>query len=79
MRRKYFLACEVRGHYVLEVVASSLDAAKRKAAVMLIPGMASPQEAPLWAGSVHHKIKRTTQPAASRAADRSRRKPLPRR
>jgi len=39
MTGKFLLACDVRGRYVLQATAQNLNAAKRKASVMLIPGM----------------------------------------
>lgn len=68
MPRQFFLACDVRCHYLLRIAAGSLSAAKRKASTMLIPGMESPHEAVLYRASVKHRIRPTTKVAARRAA-----------
>jgi len=70
MPRTFFLACDVRGRYLLQIAASNLRAARRKASTMLIPGMESPHEAVLYRASVKHRIRPTTKAAAHRAAGR---------
>jgi hypothetical protein len=69
MPRQFFLACDVRGRYLLQVGASNLCAATRKTPAMLVPGMRSPHEAVLYRASLKHRIRPTTKAAAQRAAD----------